>query len=70
MKDLHGIDLDLLFDNESEYGEEYRQEELRDEDIYHSVINKKALFVSSWQAFAPRHLPRRCLKNLTMSKTA
>jgi hypothetical protein len=35
MKDLHGIDLDLLFDNESEYGEEYRQEELRDEDIYH-----------------------------------
>lgn len=35
MKDLHGIDPDLLFDNESEYGEEYRQEELRDEDFYH-----------------------------------
>ena len=33
MKDFHGIDLDMLFDNESEYGEEYRQEELRDEDI-------------------------------------
>ncbi len=25
----------MLFDNESEYGEEYRQEELRDGDIYH-----------------------------------
>lgn len=33
MKDFHGIDLDLLFDNESKYGKEYYQGELRDEDI-------------------------------------
>ena len=33
MKDFHGIDLELLFDNQSNYGEEYRQGELRDEDI-------------------------------------
>ena len=25
----------MLFDNESEYGEQYRQGEVRDEDIYH-----------------------------------
>ena len=33
MKDFHGIDLDLLFDNESKYGKGYCQGELRDEDI-------------------------------------
>lgn len=40
MKDFHGIDLDLLFDNESKYGKEYYQGEPRIVRIDNEMDNK------------------------------